>query len=148
MPWLILFATALFAQASFGPGALAGGRFKLSRTGVYAVQSLVAVYCGYFGGGIGIMMLAALILFGLTDMRVMNSIKILLAMLMNVAAVATFLVAGLVRWPQTLVLMGGAVTGGAVGIVAARHVPASWVRVFVVAVGLTLTVVFFLREGH
>ena len=148
VPWLILFATAVFAQASFGPKPLAVGRFRLSRNGVYVVQSLVSIYGGYFGGGIGIMMLAALILFGLTDIRVMTSIKILLSMLMNVAAVATFVIAGLVAWPQTLVLMGGAVAGGAVGIAAARHVPASWVRVFVVVVGLTLTIVFFLRQGH
>ena len=107
MPWLILLATAVFAQGSLGTGVLARGRFRLSRPGVYAVQGLVSVYGGYFGGGIGIMMLAALILFGLTDMRVMNAIKIFLAMLMNVAAVATFMVAGLVHWPQTLILMAG-----------------------------------------
>ena len=148
VPWLILFATTLFAQASFGSGLLAGGRFKLSRNGVYVVQILVAVYGGYFGGGIGIMMLAALILFGLTEMRVMTSIKILLSMLMNVAAVATFVIAGLVAWTHTLVLMGGALAGGAAGIAAARRVPALWVRIFVVVVGLTLTVVFFLRQGH
>ena len=76
----------------------------------------------------------------------MNSIKILLAMLMNVAAVLTFVIAGLVAWPQTLVLMAGAVTGGVVGIAAARHVPAPLVRIFVIVVGLVLTVVFFLRN--
>ena len=147
VPWLILFATAVFAQGSFGAGALASGRIRLNRAGVYAAQSLVAIYGGYFGGGIGIMMLAALILFGLTDMRVMNSIKILLSMLMNVAAVVTFVVAGLVTWPQTLVLMAGAVAGGVAGIAAAKRVPALWVRIFVIVVGLVLTVVFFLRTG-
>jgi uncharacterized protein len=150
VPWLILFATAVFAHASFGGGMPAGGRFGLPRryVYVYVVQSVVAIYGGYFGGGIGIMMLAALALFGLTDMRVMTSIKILLAMLMNVAAVGTFVIAGLVAWPQALVLMAGAVVGGAAGIVAARRVPALWVRVFVVVAGLALTVVFFLRQGH
>lgn len=148
VPWLILFATAVFAQASFGGSVPAGGRFGLPRRYVYVVQSVVAIYGGYFGGGIGIMMLAALALFGLTDMRVMTSIKILLAMLMNVAAVVTFVIAGLVAWPQALVLMVGAIAGGAAGIVAARRVPALWVRVFVVVAGLALTVVFFLRQGH
>lgn len=145
VPWLILFATAVFAQGSSGASALGRGRFRLNRGGVYAVQGLVSIYGGYFGGGIGIMMLAALILFGLTDMRVMNSIKIFLAMLMNVAAVATFVVAGLVHWPQTLVLMAGAIAGGIVGIVAARRVPAIWVRWTVIAVGSVLTVAFFVR---
>ena len=145
VPWLILLATAVFAQGSLGAGALARGRFRLSRAGVYAVQGLVSIYGGYFGGGIGIMMLAALILFGLTDMRVMNSIKIFLAMLMNVAAVATFMVAGLVHWPQTLVLMAGAVAGGIAGIAAARRVPAVWVRATVIVVGSVLTVAFFIR---
>lgn len=147
VPWLILFATLLFAQGSFGSGMVARRRFRLSRNGVYVVQGLVSIYGGYFGGGIGIMMLAALILFGLTDLRVMNSIKILLAMLMNVAAVATFIVAGLVRWQQTFVLMAGALAGSVVGIAAARRVPALWVRVFVIVVGLVLTVAFFLRSG-
>jgi uncharacterized membrane protein YfcA len=60
----------------------------------------------------------------------------------------TFVIAGLVAWPQALVLMAGAIVGGAAGIVAARRVPALWVRVFVVVAGLALTVVFFLRQGH
>ena len=145
VPWLLLLATAVFAQGSLGTGALARRRFRLGRAGVYVVQGLVSIYGGYFGGGIGIMMLAALILFGLTDMRVMNSIKIFLAMLMNVAAVATFIVARLVHWPQTLVLMAGALAGGVVGISAARRVPARWVRLTVIGVGSVLTVAFFVR---
>ena len=145
VPWLILLATAVFAQGSLGAGALSRRRFRLGRTGVYAVQGLVSVYGGYFGGGIGIMMLAALILFGLTDLRAMNSIKIFLAMLMNVAAVATFMVAGLVHWPQTLVLMAGALAGGLVGIATARRVPAVSVRATVIVVGAILTVAFFAR---
>ncbi len=147
VPWLILFATGMFAQGSFGSGALAGGRLKLGRNGVYAVQTAVSIYGGYFGGGVGIMMLVALILFGLTDIKVMTSLKILLSMLMNVAAVATFVVIGLVRWPQTLVLMAGAVAGGVVGIVAAKHVPALAVRIFIIVIGLVLTIVFSLRAG-
>ena len=146
VPWLILFATAVFARGGMGR-TRSDGQHRLGAGGVYAVQGVVSVYGGYFGGGIGIMMLAALTLFGLTDVRVMNSIKILLSMLMNVAAVLTFMVAGLVRWPQTLVLMSGAVLGGLVGIAAAKRVPALWVRVFVIGIGLVLTIAFFVKPA-
>ncbi len=143
VPWLILFATGVFASG----GKLGSATIKLNRTGIYAVQSVVAIYGGYFGGGIGIMMLAALTLFGLRDIRVMTGIKIVLAMLMNVAAVLTFIVAGLVQWPQTIVLGVAALCGGLVGMATAHKVPATYVRGFVIVTGIILTIAFFLRAG-
>ena len=143
VPWLILFATGVFALG----GRLGNATVTLNDAGIYAVQSVVAIYGGYFGGGIGIMMLAALTLFGLRDMRAMTSIKIVLAMLMNVAAVLTFVVAGLVRWPQTLVLGTAALCGALVGMATADKVPAPYVRAFVIVTGAVLTVAFFLRVG-
>lgn len=145
VPWLILFATGVFARGSaIAQGAMA---FRLDRRGIYAVQAVVAVYGGYFGGGIGILMLAALTIFGLRDMRVMNSIKIMLATLMNVAAVLTFVIAGLVQWNATIVLGIAALAGSLIGLVAARRVPSSYVRAFVIVVGLGLAAVFFLKIG-
>jgi uncharacterized membrane protein YfcA len=145
VPWLILFATGVFA----GGNRIAerAKRFGLGRGGVYAVQTLVSIYGGYFGGGIGIMMLAALTVFGFTDIRKMTGIKIILAMLMNVAAVVTFIVAGLVQWHQTVVLAVAALAGGLVGMATAKSVPAPWVRAFVIATGFALTLAFFLRLG-
>ena len=121
VPWLILFATGVFARGrQISEGAMG---LRLGRRGIYAVQAVVAIYGGYFGGGIGILMLAALTIFGMRDMRAMNSLKILLATLMNVAAVGTFIVAGLVQWPATIVLGVAAVLGGVAGIAANKRVP-------------------------
>ena len=145
VPWLILFATSTFAAGSFlRPGAK---KFKLNRTGIFAAQGLVAIYGGYFGGGSGILMLAALTLFGLHDIWLMNSLKILLAVLMNVAAVVTFIMAGLVDWHWTIVVAVGAIAGGYAGLHAARRVPAQIVKSFVVAVGLALSVYFFMKPA-
>jgi uncharacterized membrane protein YfcA len=145
VPWLILFATSIFVAGSLlRPGAK---KFKLNRPGIFAAQGLVAIYGGYFGGGIGILMLAALTLFGFRDIWLMNSLKILLALLMNVAAVVTFIVAGLVHWQWTIVVAVGAFAGGYAGVHAARRVPAQTVKSFVVAVGLVLTVYFFMKPA-
>lgn len=143
VPWLILFATVVFAAG--GLINKEASRIRLPRFGIYAVQVVVSLYGGYFGGGIGIMMLAALTIFGLRDMLVMNSIKIVLSMLMNVAAVLTFAFTGLVHWPQTLVLGAGALCGALFGMVMARRVPSRVVRIFVIAVGVILTIAFFVK---
>jgi uncharacterized membrane protein YfcA len=145
IPWLILFATLVFA---FG-NALhpESARFRLNRTGVLITQGLIAVYGGYFGGGIGILMLAGLTLYGLRDIWLMNSLKILLAVLMNAAAVVTFIIAGLVHWKLTILAAVAAIIGGYVGIHAARRLPQGVVKGFVIAIGLVLTVYFFVKSA-
>jgi hypothetical protein len=145
VPWLILFATAIFASGNLlRPGV---GRFKLDRAGIFAVQGVVAIYGGYFGGGIGILMLAALTLYGLRDIWLMNSLKILLAVLMNAAAVVTFIIAGLVHWQMTILVGAFAIAGGYAGIYAARRLPAAWVKGFVVTVGIILSIYFFVKPA-
>ena len=145
VPWLILFATGVFARgAKITQGAMG---LHLDRRGIYAVQAILSIYGGYFGGGIGILMLAALTVFGLRDVKAMNGLKIVLAMLMNVAAVLTFLVAGLVQWTPTIVLGAAAIIGGLVGMATARRVSAHFIRVFVIAIGVVLTVFFFWTYG-
>ena len=131
VPWLILFATVVFAAG--GLINKEASRIRLPRFGIYAVQVVVSLYGGYFGGGIGIMMLAALTIFGLRDM------------LVNVAAVLTFAFTGLVHWPQTLVLGAGALCGALFGMGMARRVPSRVVRIFVIAVGVILTIAFFVK---
>ncbi|WP_036262595.1 sulfite exporter TauE/SafE family protein [Methylocapsa aurea] len=145
VPWLILFATAIFAGGNFfHPDA---SKFRLNRAGIFIAQGGVAIYGGYFGGGIGILMLAALTLYGLRDIWLMNSLKILLAVLMNAAAVVTFITAGLVHWHVTIVVCAAAIAGGYAGIYSARRMPASIVKGFVVAVGVVLTIYFFLKPA-
>lgn len=145
VPWLILFATAIFAGGNFW--ITNPKKFRLSKGGVVFAQGLVAIYGGYFGGGIGILMLAALTLSGLRDIWRMNSLKILLAALMNTAAVVTFIVAGIVHWQLTIAVAIGALAGGYAGLYAARRVPPQLVKGFIVAVGLVLTVYFFLKPA-
>ncbi|ACK49081.1 protein of unknown function DUF81 [Methylocella silvestris BL2] len=143
IPWLILFATVIFA----GGNAIREDSklFKLNTVGIYLAQALVSIYGGYFGGGIGILMLAALTLYGMRDIWLMNSLKILLAVLMNAAAVVTFIVAGLVYWQLTIVAGVAAIIGGYAGIHAARRLPTRIVKGFVIMIGLILTVLFFLK---
>ncbi len=143
IPWLILFATLIFAGGNLLRSD--AERFRLGRTGVLIAQGFVSVYGGYFGGGIGILMLAALTLYGLRDIWLMNSLKILLAVLMNAAAVVTFIVAGLVYWELTIVAGIAAIIGGYVGIHASRRLPQTVVKGFVIIIGLILTVYFFMK---
>jgi uncharacterized membrane protein YfcA len=145
VPWLILFATLIFAGGNF---LIADAqKLRLSQGGVYVAQGLVAIYGGYFGGGIGILMLATLTFFGLRDIYLMNSVKILLSALMNASAAVTFMIAGVVHWRWTAIVAAAAVAGGYAGLHAARHVPAKLVKGFVVGVGLALTVYFFIRPA-
>jgi uncharacterized protein len=119
----------------------------LSERGILIFQAVVAIYGGYFGGGIGILMLAALTLFGLRDIFLMNSLKILFAALMNASATVTFVIAGAVHWRWTAIVAIGAIAGGYAGLHATRRVPAKIVKGFVVATGIVLTVYFFIKPA-
>lgn len=145
VPWLLLFATVAFAVGLM-PGAMRGNPW-LDRRAVFAVQGLVSIYGGYFGGGIGILMLATLTLYGLTDIYLMNGLKILLAALMNAAAVATFVLTGLVHWPQTLVMTIAACAGGVLALRLTRHIRPTHIRLFVILIGVILTVYFFVKPA-
>jgi uncharacterized membrane protein YfcA len=147
LPWLLLFATAVFAF---------GGRFTAwlkrreqagARIGAvsWLLQLLIATYGGYFGGGMGLMMLAMLTLAGLTDIHEMNGIKTVLASALNAIALVAFIWAGLVQWPQASVMVVGAVLGGYGGARLAKRVDPAVVRGAVIAVGLLLTAWFFWR---
>ena len=121
VPFLMLFATAVFAWGNLSsPAALK--RYTLGPTAVLATQFAISVYGGYFGGGIGFLMLAALTLFGLRDIHAMNGLKILLATLMNGAAVVAFAGAGIVRWPETIAMALAGIAGGVLGAKGAKQV--------------------------
>ena len=144
VPWLMLFATLVFAFGNFAPAA-ATKRFRLGPRGVLVVQFLIAIYGGYFGGGIGFLMLAALTLFGMRDMHAMNGLKILLASLMNGAAVVAFAIAGTVRWPETLAMAAAGIAGGYLGALGAKRVDQRVIKGFVIVLGCVLTIYFFWR---
>lgn len=145
IPWLILLATLMFASSSqltrwLGAHAASVGR---SRGGLLAGQFLVAIYGGFFGGGMGIMMLALYSLFALDSLPRMNALKTWLSVLISGVAVLTFIVAGLVDWHAALVMLAGTILGGIAGARLAQRLPAQWLKRAVVALGCLLTLAFF-----
>lgn len=143
VPWLVLFATALFAWGSFGPKSQDAAR--LGRNGTAVAQFLIAIYGGYFGGGIGILMLAALIAAGFL-IRAAGATKNLLAAVMNASAFAIFLFSSEVRWFQAAICAAGAIAGGIIGSLMLARVNETALRVFVILVGIALTIGLFLRS--
>lgn len=146
VPWLLLFATVLFA---FGPkiSAWIRSRYHVGAVAVMVVQFLIAIYGGYFGGGIGILILATLGVFGMTDLHAMNGLKALVSGCLNAVAVAAFIVGGAVYWTEGLIMMVAAVGGGYAGASVARHIPPPVLRKFVIVVGAVMTVYFFIQKG-
>ncbi len=144
IPWLLLFATVLF---SFGPALtrkIGGGAEAPLAVGIGA-QLFIGLYGGYFGGGMGIMMLAVLSLLGMTDIHRMNSLKAVLGTLVNGVAVVAFVVAGAVAWAPGAVMVVGGIAGGYAGAAIARRVQPSLVRRLVLVVAWAMTGYFFLR---
>jgi uncharacterized membrane protein YfcA len=126
------------ARAGSTAAAHAGRSHWLSWTMFF--QLLVALYGGYFGAGIGILMLAALSLMGHTDIHQMNGLKNLLETGINAVAAAYFVYAGLVLWSDALVMAMGAIVGGVGGATIARRIGRDAVRRIVVVVGFVIVV--------
>ena len=109
------------------------------------IQLVIATYGGYFGGGIGILMLASLGLMGMENVHEMNALKTVLQSSINGVAVITFIVAGAVVWFQAIVMILGAIMGGFFGAYFARQLDQRIVRGFVILVGVSMTIYFFLK---
>lgn len=144
IPWLLLFATLLF---TFG-GAVArrlthGARAPLWLAAI--VQLAISVYGGYFGGGMGIMMLAVLTLLGMTHIHRMNALKNVLGALINGVAVVAFVIAGAVRWAPGVVMIAGGITGGYAGAAIARRISPKYVRWVVMGIAWGMTTYFFVK---
>lgn len=151
VPFLILFATVLFLLgnvlsrlAGFDGGSLAS--HPAHRLTAALIQFAVAVYGGYFGAGIGILMLASFALIGLKNIHEMNAIKTILGGLINVVAAVYFVWAGLVHWPQAIVMMLGSSIGYYGGAAFAQKIPQSQVRLLIAGIGLALSAIFFWRQ--
>lgn len=155
VPWLILTATLLMAANDPLGRALGhvhgGERGRAWWAAAIAFQFLVGVYGGFFGAGIGILMLAALSLLGLTDIHQMNGLKNLLALSINGAAILCFLAAewrfhaGNVAWGLAALMAGAAMAGGFFGSAMAHRVGRKTVRRIVVGIGFLLTAWYFYR---
>ncbi|TWB45517.1 sulfite exporter TauE/SafE family protein [Nitrospirillum pindoramense] len=144
VPWLLLMATLVF---TFGRrlAALLEGSVRLTPTALLCCQFVIAIYGGYYGGGVGILSMAAMTLFGLRDMHAMNAWKTLLSGSLNAIATLTFALSGRVVWAPALAMMVSAVAGGYLGADVARRLPGDHVRRFVIVTGAAMTVYFFAK---
>jgi uncharacterized membrane protein YfcA len=115
---------------------------------VFSFQLLVGLYGGYFGAGMGILMLAALGLIGLTDLHEMNGLKNLLAVGINGVAAIYFALSGAVLWTDAIVMAVAAIAGGFAGAKLAKRLGRRFVRGAVVVIGLTMTIALFVKGGH
>lgn len=143
VPFLLLGATVIFAIGMAMPKQ--ADRQLLGPAGILIAQSLVAIYGGYFGGGIGILMLAALTLYGLKDIVLMNSLKMLLATLMNLTATVIFIFSGRIHWLEAGIMAVGSIAGGFAGAHAGARIKPIYVRYFVIIIGLGLSLHFYLK---
>jgi uncharacterized membrane protein YfcA len=144
VPFLIFFATLLFmaqetVQRKLKTANAAAHHSTKWLAGAMAFQLLVGLYGGYFGAGIGILMLAALSILGLSDIHLMNGLKNFFAICINGVAAIYFIWAGMVQWPYVLIMAIGAVAGGYGGAGAARKVGRTAVRRIVIMIGLGMT---------
>jgi uncharacterized membrane protein YfcA len=152
VPFLILFATVLFlAQGAFRrfAGLHQGGPLHSKRRAVWgavAFQFAVAVYGGYFGAGIGILMLASLGFIGLSNIHEMNALKTVLGSLINVVAAAWFIYAALIHWPRAGVMTVGALAGYFIGAHYSQRIPQVRVRQIITAIGFLISGVTFYKE--
>ncbi|MEI8340111.1 MAG: sulfite exporter TauE/SafE family protein [Verrucomicrobiota bacterium] len=152
VPFLILFATILFlAQGAFrrlaGFNDAAGGSIRhQSIAGAVVFQFAVAVYGGYFGAGIGILMLASLGFIGLTNIYEMNALKTILGSLINLVAALWFIEAGLIHWPKALIMTVGALGGYYLGAHYSQRISQRTVRHIITAIGFTISAVTFYKQ--
>jgi uncharacterized membrane protein YfcA len=143
VPWLVLFATSVFAWGTLRKKPLHAASFVSNRA-LITSQFLIGVYGGYFGGGIGFLMLAALTVAG-QQVRMAAATKNILAMAMNASAVALFVFSGQVHWYAALALAIGGIGGAFAGNYLLHRVSPKLLRGFVILVGIILTIWLFLR---
>jgi len=150
VPFLVLFATLLFAfrdqfNRLFKLGGSEESVTALGRVWGFLFQLFVATYGGYFGAGIGILMLGSLSVMGLRDIHRMNGLKTILGTMINVIAFIFFALKGLVVWHLAILMTVGAIIGGYVGARTAKRIDPRYIRAFVITVGLCVSVWLFVK---
>jgi uncharacterized membrane protein YfcA len=150
LPWLMLAATLLFTFGKKLTGMKPSGVGHHATTGgivgATIFELFVAIYGGYFGAGMGFVILAMLALIGMTEIHVMNALKSILSSAINGLAVVAFVIARAIYWRQAGIMIAGAVLGGYFGAHYAQRLPQKWVRASVILVGAGMTVYFFVRN--
>lgn len=149
VPWLILLATLSFAlgglyKKTSGQDDSESKPDRLGKIGAGCAQFLISIYGGYFGGGIGLMMLASLSISGM-KMRKAITTKNILAAAMNTSAVGVFLLSSDIYWFRAGLVAIAAISGGLVGLRFVDRIKESDLRVIIIAIGLALTIAMFWR---
>lgn len=143
VPWLVLFATLVFLWGSFFRKTQQDSS-HLGPRGALLAQFVISIYGGYFGGGIGILMLAALTIAGM-NVRTAGATKNVLAGVMNASAVFIFVFSSDVAWTQVLVASIASIAGGQVGAFALQRVNEKILRICIIILGFVLTVGLFVK---
>ncbi len=143
VPWLLLFATLVFAVSPLL--VTSGTRKHVHSPAQLALQFAVSIYGGYFGAGMGILMLAILSFSGLPNMNAMNGVKNLLSVTINGVAVVPFFIAGVIDWPVALLMAIFAMAGGYAGARFFRKIPSRATRAVVLCIGAGMSAYFFLK---
>jgi uncharacterized membrane protein YfcA len=151
VPFLILFATLLFMAQETVQRMLKTGDSEAHKStkwlvGAILFQLAVGIYGGYFGAGIGILMLAALSILGLKDIHEMNSLKVVFGGSINGIAAVYFIYAGMVEWPYVVIMAVGAILGGYMGAGTARKLGRTAVRRIVIAIGFGMAISLFVKK--
>ncbi len=144
VPWLLLLATLVFAFGAPLSAALRQ-RVHIGAGAVLPLQFVLGIYGGYFGGAVGIMLLAAWSLVTPHDLKALNPTRMLTVSAMNGIAVAWFVLAGEIHWPATLSMLAGSVIGGFVGGRIGQRLPLAVTRAVIMIVTVAMTVTFFRR---
>ena len=151
VPFLILFATLLFmaqdpVQRLLKTGDAEAHKSTTWLVGAMLFQLAVGIYGGYFGAGIGILMLSALSILGLKDIHEMNSLKVVFGGSINGIAAAYFIWARMVYWPDVLIMAVAAIAGGYGGAGFARRLGRTTVRRIVIAIGFGMAISLFIKK--
>jgi len=144
IPWLLGFATLLFA---FGDFVAKWAKKNSNSNGFLGNLStlIVCIYGGYFNGGLGIILLALFSTLGMRDIHLMNGLKNIMSFALSAASVVTFAIAGIVFWQQAIIMMIAATIGGYFGVVVARKLSKNTIRMIIVIIGLIMTVIFGIK---
>jgi uncharacterized membrane protein YfcA len=149
IPYLLLLATLIFAfseplQAWFQLQSQKSSSQSPPLIRLMLAQLAIAIYGGFFGAGLGILMLATLAFLGIKNIHTMNAYKSFLGSCINGVAIIPFIFAGVIAWKQTILMASSASFGGYLCARYARKLEPRWIRIFVTATALSMTIYFFL----
>ncbi|MGB0411767.1 MAG: sulfite exporter TauE/SafE family protein [Pikeienuella sp.] len=144
-PWMMGGATVLFATAPALRRAMEASGGGSGKVAGWSILSVMSVYGGYFGAGLGPITLAALTLMGRTSFQIANALKNAIISSISIGAIVVYGVSDAVSWPHAVVMMAGAALGGYVGGAMARYAPDRALRLFVTVFGAFLTIWYFVN---